>query len=393
VSFDLASKLDIYPIDRLKIYSTISKTLREAPLIYSNWSYGSTNLPVEKYTSFYEANELFFLNTIAPETERKFETGLNVEIGRFLFEFSYFNNLTGDFIAPVKVADRFEMQNIASIKNYGTILNSSYTDPFPHGSWGIDLKWTKYNSIVTHISSAESRIPLAGFESAQTALSSGEPVGAIYGATYLRDATGNRIIGSDGFPLEDPNLKMIGNPIPDWNLAWSAFCNWKKLEFSFLFDFKKGGQVWNGTASMLDYLGRSSNTGNHRNIANYIFEGVDVNGNINQIPVNFYDPAQPLSANRWVRYGSDGVGEDYIEDASWIRLSEVMLSYRLKQTFRSSVIKDFKVSLMVRNVFVITPYSGVDPSAGLFGYSSGAGLDLFNVPSTRNYSAQITIKL
>lgn len=392
-SLDLVNLLQIWNIESLKLYTTVSRTLREAPLLYSNWSYGSINLPIESYSSFYESNELFLNGNVIPETERKFETGIKFRGGRFNVELSYFNNKTSDFIIPVTSSDGIELKNSAAIKNFGGLISAGYAGYMINGSWGIDIKWSKYNSIAEKVQSPNEWIAIAGFQSTQSVLSSGKPVGAIYGTTYTRNQEGMMVIGNDGFPLTDSNLKMIGNPIPDWNLGWSSFIQWKQLKFSFLLDFKKGGEIWNGTNSVLDYLGRSSSTGNLRTTANYVFEGVDISGDPNLIPVNLYDPTKPIADNRWVRYGWGGVGEDYIEDASWIRLSELVFSYSTKQRWNNAKIKSIKFSLIGRNLFLITPYSGVDPAATLFGYSTTNGLDLFNTPSTRSYSAQITFKI
>lgn len=392
LSVDFTNLLDLWPIDGLKLYGTISRTLREAPLLYSNWSYGSVDLPVENYSSFYESNELFFNRSLFPETERKFETGLKFRAGQFNTEIAYFNNLTRDFIVPITTSSGVEFTNVATIKNFGGIISAGFAGYMMNGSWGIDIRWSKYTSVVEELHSPDEWIPVAGFQSIQTVLSKGKPVGAIFGTTYTRNQEGEKVIGSDGFPLKDNHLKMIGNPIPDWILGWSSFIQWKQWKFSFVLDFKKGGEIWNGTNSVLDYLGRSSNTGHLRNTAKYVFEGVDMNGNVNLIPVDFYDPAKPFTENRWVRYGWDGIGEDYIEDASWIRLSELVFSYSTKHN-RNATIKSFKFSLIGRNLFLVTPYSGVDPSGTLFGYSTANGLDLFNAPATRSYHAQITIKI
>jgi hypothetical protein len=118
---------------------------------------------------------------------------------------------------------------------------------------------------------------------------------------------------------------------------------------------------------------------------------VDENGVVNNIPVNFYDASSPIDANRWVRYGADGVGEAYIEDGTSLRLSQTVLSYFLR--VRDKKINEVKFSIIAQNLFQFTPYSGVDPATSLFGYSSGNGLDLFNMPSTRSVSAQVVIKI
>ncbi|HTH55425.1 MAG TPA: hypothetical protein VL728_05225, partial [Cyclobacteriaceae bacterium] len=155
---------------------------------------------------------------------------------------------------------------------------------------------------------------------------------------------------------------------------------------------KKGGQVWNGTKAALNYAGRSQQTGEQRNISNYVFDGVTTNGAVNTVPVDFYNPALNLQQNRWVRYGSSGVGEEHVEDASWIRLNEISLSYKIYPRL-NGVKKELAISFIGKNLLLITPYSGVDPGTALYGYSSGNGLDLFNAPSLRSYSFLVTFKL
>lgn len=391
ISLNVAQLFNIWDIDYLKIYSTASRSIREAPLLYSNWSHASSNISVESYTTFFESGEIFFNSNLSPETETKFETGLKFS-GRSLYaDIAYYNDKTRDFIVPALNRSQFELRNLATIQNKGATVSIGYFRHVPYGSWETNLRWTKYNNEVLELQSSDESIALAGFQSVQTALVKGKPVGAIYGTTYLRNAAGEKIIGDDGFPVKENRLQLIGNPIPDFSLGWSTFFNWKKFKISFVFDYKHGGDMWNGTNAILDYLGRSANTGSERNITNYIFDGVDFKGIRNTQPVDFSVPSMTVQENRWVRYGWDGVAEEYIEKATALRLSELVLSYTHPSP--RSKIKEVKFSLIGRNLFLITPYSGADPSSSLFGYSTGAGLDLFNTPSTRSYGAQIRIKI
>jgi hypothetical protein len=79
---------------------------------------------------------------------------------------------------------------------------------------------------------------------------------------------------------------------------------------------------------MLDYYGRSAVSAAQRDTRNYIFDGVLSNGSHNTMPVSFYDPSLPFSQNRWVRYGSSGVTETYIQKAGLIRISTLSLSWK-----------------------------------------------------------------
>lgn len=390
LSLDLSDVLNLYELE-LKVHSSFGRNLREAPLLNNNWSYGSTITPVRDYNGFYESTELLSNSQLAPETGLQFETGLNFYLHYALgFEFTYFNNQTKDFIAPIPGPEGFKLDNLATVRNKGFVLSLSYQKYRDEFTWSTKLNWSAYTSRVENLSQAFDKVALAGFTNVQSVLAEGESLGTIYGSTYLRNAAGQRIIGPDGFPLKDPGLKKIGDPIPDWLLGWSSDFQFKWFKLSLVVDFKQGGDMWNGTNSVLDYLGRSSATGELRN-TNHVFSGVNSNGQINTTPVSFYDPTQPLSNNRWVRYGWDGVAEDYVEDASWIRLSEVSLTYTLVR--RNKSIREVTFSATGRNLFLITPYSGSDPASTLFGYTTGNGLDLFNSPSTRSYSLQVSIKL
>lgn len=397
LSVDIAELTQIYSADEIRLYGNFSRTIREAPLLYSNWSYSSAKLPVNEYAAYYEGTELFHHQNLIPETEQKFETGLSVHFfgNRLTTDLIYYQSRTNDLIAPVQQPTGYALQNVADVKNEGITISAAYNRYYYYGgnwTWGTEIKWSHYTSEVTQLYSSSPWIILAGFKTAQTVLAPGKPVGAIYGTSYSRNTAGQRLIGNDGFPIEENNLSMIGNPIPDWILGWSTYVLYKRFKLSFLFDFKKGGDVWNGTNAMLDYLGRSEATGNLRTTSNYVFEGVNTNGNTNTIPVTFADPADPLSENRWVRYGADGIGEEYIEDASWIRLSEAVLTYSTQRR-SNQIIQQIKCAFIAKNLFLITPYSGVDPATTLFGTSAGNGLDLFNTPAVRSYSLQLTFSL
>lgn len=393
MSVDLAELLSVWSSDGLRFYTAFSRTIQEAPLIYNDWAYASTTIPVQNYNSYVESGELFFHPGLSPERERKFESGFKGIFSRFWLELSYFRNITRDFISPVSTGFEFELRNAASIESQGATVSAEYFGHLRNGSWGLNIKWSKTQNYVDELYGQEEKLPLSGFATIHSALMRGEPVGAIFGTRYLRDDHNRKVIGNDGFPLEDPISQLIGNPIPDWTMGLHSYVNWRKLRLSFVFDIKKGGDIWNGTRAMLDYLGRSAETGALRNVTDYIFDGVDLNGNVNSVPVRFFDAGQAVEANRWTRYGWDGVGEDYIEDGSWFRLNELQLSCTIARRPQRSGVREMVFTVGSRNLFVITPYSGVDPSASLFGYSAGTGLDLFNAPATRSFNAQVTIKI
>jgi hypothetical protein len=81
--------------------------------------------------------------------------------------------------------------------------------------------------------------------------------------------------------------------------------------------------------------------------------------------------------------GFTGPSEQFIEDASYVRLREVTLSYTLPLQFLGMQSATF--SLTGRNMKLWTNYTGNDPEGNVFGPVNGQGLDYFNNPTTKSW--------
>ena len=390
-------KYDLYPLlgwgnHDIWVYTNFSRSIREAPLWYNNWSYLSTSLPLPNYASFDEGNELFFSEGVAPEIETKLELGLGYSLnGNLDFSFNYYTNRTKDFIAPGRGGTGIALSNLLTLQNQGVDLSLSHS--IYSGDFFIrtSINWSSYNTSVLTLNEEADPLPLAGFVPVQTRLVEREPFGVIYGSAYVRDNDGQIFIGADGFPLKNPELSRIGNPIPDWIGGISVDVEWKQWSLNMAIDVRNGGDVWNGTQATLDFLGRSATTGQLRNTTGYVFDGVTVNGQPNTIPVDFYDPSRTIFQNRWTRYGWEGISEEYIEEASWVRLNNLIISYELNKP--PAPFGKMEFSFEGRNLLLITSYSGIDPNSNLFGYATGNGLDYFNMPAVRSYALRVSITL
>ena len=108
----------------------------------------------------------------------------------------------------------------------------------------------------------------------------------------------------------------------------------------------------------------------------------------NSTPVDFANPEAGLGANKWIRYGF-GFSENEIEEASWVRLRELGLSY----TFPESLMKSTRltVGFIGRNLWLSTSYTGIDPEANLTGSTNGFGLEYFGMPNTKSYAVNVQL--
>ena len=151
-------------------------------------------------------------------------------------------------------------------------------------------------------------------------------------------------------------------------------------------EWRKGGDVWNGTKANLDYYGRSENSAQQRNFSNYIFDGVLQNGNINTIPVDFFNVNQPFEQNKFYRYGSLGVAEDYIVKGDAVRINNVTLSYHFRNV---ELLRNVKVSAFARNILLWSK-SNLDAQTAFFDAENGQGLHFYNLPSMRTFGGSIS---
>jgi hypothetical protein len=59
----------------------------------------------------------------------------------------------------------------------------------------------------------------------------------------------------------------------------------------------------------------------------------------------------------------------------------------LEKTF----VEGASISLTGRNLWLNTDYPGIDPETNLTGASNGYGLDYFNMPNTKSFSATVRL--
>ncbi|MRG43506.1 hypothetical protein GFS24_00185 [Chitinophaga sp. SYP-B3965] len=299
-----------------------------------------------------------------------------------------------DDLFPVYEQNTWQLKNIADHRKRGIDLSLQLFETYLLNrlfSTTHQLSFSAYNDKVTQVTDGYNYTPVAGFSNVHKAVVNGEVLGAIVGNTYQRDANHQLIVGPDGFPLVNDELSVIGNPIPDFVVKMNNTLRWKTLTLGIDWEWKKGGDVWNGTQAALDYYGRSAVSGIERNTKGYVFPGVTADGHVNTTPVDFYDPAQPVEQNRWVRYGESGVAEAYIQKADHLRINNLQLSWQLVFS-NMKFPQKLTVSTYVSNLLLWTAYKGVDPNQVLYDQSNTTGLDFFNLPATKTYGLNVSLQ-
>lgn len=163
--------------------------------------------------------------------------------------------------------------------------------------------------------------------------------------------------------------------------------------------------------SFPDITGGFGNTFSYGNLGLYVFiegaEGVSMLNNqkvLTYLPTSFRRNrlAEPL-LNRWT---PDNPSEKYpsfvntdpkvavssrtVEDASYLRLQNVRLSYEVP--FETSLYRSLEVYAMGQNLYTLTGYDGVDPAVNS-NNSANFRIDYNTYPSTRSYTLGVRIGL
>ena len=93
--------------------------------------------------------------------------------------------------------------------------------------------------------------------------------------------------------------------------------------------------------------------------------------------------------------GRSGVTENYMFDATNIRLRELSIGYSLPKQWmlRSGIFKQVQLSLIARNLFFFYKPAPFDPDMILSTGNDNQGIDVFGIPTTRSigFSLQATI--
>jgi TonB-linked SusC/RagA family outer membrane protein len=376
-----------------KLHASIGRSEVEAPLFIDRNNI-IRSISNQSTSTAWPERIRYVRGDLNPEAVVAREAGLSVEFinSRIALDLSTATSTTYNAYAPLFDEVNPSLINGATIRNR-TAEFSLRTRPVEKElSWSFNVTYTRIRSRVLSLNDHFDRIPLAGFEEASSNLVEGQPYGVLVGTRWLRNSNNEIVVGADGFPMVDPVMGVIGDPNPDWTMGIENALKWNSLRLTLLFDIRKGGDIWNGTRNTMNYFGTGKDSGDQRGVTNFVFDGVTTEGEPNSLPVSFADPAAGLASNRWVRYGRAGVAEEAIEDGSWFRCREVSVACQLPGKFtRRLRIKRTEVSATAHNLFVITPYSGVDPDTNLTGNSNGRGLDYFNLPGIKSYSIALKV--
>ena len=185
---------------------------------------------------------------------------------------------------------------------------------------------------------------------------------AFPGSLKLKDLNDDGIVDGD-------DIDIIGELQPHHTGGFGFTGNYKSLDFSANFTYQIGGKVYNASA-MCEYTG-GKEPGLGKNRRDYVSECWKIYDIQNGELVAVTDPAALQALNAGATrplpyYENNVVSSEFIEDASFLRLSNITLGYTLPKTWtKKAYMESVRFYVTATNLFCLNGYSGADPEVNV----------------------------
>lgn len=340
-------------------------------------------------------DDLYGNPTLEPELHKELEFGLE---GRFLknrvgVDLSLYNKKSSDLIIdlPLDPSTGYGNTtiNAASITNKGIELGIDVT-PIRTRDFSLTLNGniTHNEGTVDELAEGIDQFPIAAI---YTTLGSyavpGQPYGVIQGTKIARDENGNRLVSSAGTYISDPDLAILGDPNPDYNLNGGVSISYKMISFNALVTYQEGGSIYATLPSTLMGRGILQETDFDRFVP-VIAPGVQADGTPNTVQTDATD-------HYWT---NGGVFQDEMRtyDGTFLKLREISLSFSMpKSVLDNSPFGSIVLTLSGQNVWFraygFPEGANFDPEVLSTGVGNARGFELMNVPTSKQWGGSLRL--
>ena len=374
---------------------------------------------------------------LKPEKTSSIEAGFEAAFwdNRLYLDFTYYKTDSRNQI--LKLATTAASGYTSQVRNAGHIRNRGYeiqlgAVPIQTSKgfrWNLDLNYGANSSKVVKLDDEGLITSYQLYSSGIQILASvGEAYGTLFGTSYVRDANGNVVVDANGLPKISTTNKTLGKFTPDWTGGISNTFSYRSLSLSFLIDASVGGSIFSNTNKTGKYTGVLANTlsgrdAEHGGLSYYtdamgnnvrlsespsysvssdglyyaqvngqstrvyqdgiMVEGVTESGSKNE---------EVVSAEKYY-HRIYSIAEANVYDASYVKLREVALSYRLPRLWTQKLhLQEASVTLTGRNLWTIyKSVPNIDPESALT-TGNAQGVEAYSLPTTRSFGVNLSVK-
>ena len=334
-------------------------------------------------------------SNLKPEIATSYEAGIEAQFfkKRITLDASYYVTNSKNQIVGLDISQaagfNSNVINAGKIQNKGIEIGLGLTPVRTTDfEWTLNANFTRNRGTVKELTAGiDNYIIAQGPNGGTIEARVGERMGDMYGRGYLRSPDNQIVYDNAGSPILDTKIKKIGNYNPDWMLGLSTNIRYRNLSLNALVDVRRGGKIY----SMTNAIGMESGIlavslpGRETGI---IGQGVVQNTD------GSYSPnTTSVTAENW--YYSNAFRRDNIEvnsfDASYVKLREVSLNYRLSSKYTKAVhMQNLSIGLVGNNLALWTKVPNIDPETqAISGGTLLPGFEVLQLPSSRNYGIKL----
>ncbi len=339
------------------------------------------------------------------ETTAQVNAGVDIAVlnGRLSLTADYYFKKTRDLLQAVQIPSSTGFTNM--LTNKGHVINqgleltlSGKPIATKDWHWSVDVTFSLNRNRIGGLDGDQFATALWSGVDNVFIQRNGLPIGAVYG--YVEDGFYNNLsevradpqyvnatdavalsmvgeiryrdVNKDGL-INEQDRVVIGDVNPVFSGALATELRWRDLSLKISFVGSYGNDIVNG--NLMDI--KLANQGNITYDA-YLTRWT---------PSNYENAQWPKATSGYQR--TYRFSNRYIEDASYLRMKDLSLSYNLRQPFRG--MDHILFGFTVTNVFTLSKYSGYDPNVNAFGGdSSRRGVDVYAYPLSRTFAFSIT---
>ena len=313
--------------------------------------------------------------------ERLWTTNIALHLGfwhRLNLDVEFYNKLTTDMLmsVPVSYADKgegYRWDNIGAMVNRGVEIQLN-ADVIRSNDfvWNVSANVSYNKNKITELYNGLNEYEVS---STSTKLVVGHSVGEFFINRYagVNPATGDALWltkeGEVTTKFEESDKVMIGKSyMAPWQGGFGTSLSWKGITLSAQFAWVADRWMINNDRFFEESNGLYSSYNQSKRL---LYDRWKEPGDITDIP----------------RYGvTPQMDSRFLEDASFLRLKNLMLSYSLPSSLlrKSKFFSGIRIYIQAQNLFTITPFSGIDPEASSNVYKA-------QYPMSRQYSMGIDL--
>ncbi len=321
----------------------------------------------------------------------------------------WYTRTTSDMLAQIAIAraqgqGTIPYTNIGTMRNKGIDLNIDWKDKAFGGKvrYSVGLTFTHYKNEVIKLNN-DPNATLFGFTTripSITATKKGYPIASFYGfwqdgivnannaatvpkyGSYTKEGSFNfRDVNGDGV-VTAADRTIIGNPHPDFIYGLNLSAGYKNWDLAVFAKGTYGNQIFNYVSYWTDF-----NT----------FQG---NRSKKMLYQSYGETANPILPKINASDGTSGavVSSYFLEDGSYLRLSNVQLTYSIPDNIMKKIgLTGAQLYVQGQNILTVTKYTGMDPDINIRTSQNNnqdfhMGIDEGAYPAAKQYLFGVRVK-